>query len=178
MPRRNDIAKILVILAGAAFGLAGFAQTVCVGSASECREQQRRLCLDEKAEPNLSLSVPGSLEGVIRDQSGAVLSDEFFVVVRNANGVELAETQLHEGKFEFSDLKQGKFRLIIVRLEAGAKVRPYLFDQPAAFSCGGSNICKLDLVLKVHGTDNPVDFCPPNRKRYRCHAGMTLRRFW
>jgi hypothetical protein len=161
MPRRNDIAKILVILAAIAFGVQSYAQTVFVGTPSESREALQELCLHEKAEPNLSLSSPTSLEGVIRDQAGAVLAGEFFVVLRNTDGVERGATQLRVGKFSFSGLKQGKYRLIVVRLKAGKWTRPYLFDQPGSSSCASSGICKLDLVLKLHGTDDPIDFCPP-----------------
>src|SRR5947209_6449974 len=124
MPRRNEIAKILVI--GSALfwsSVIAFAQIVCVGTPKQCEEAQKETCSREKAEANLDLAGATHLKGVVKNLAGPLSSSgNYEVQLRDAaSGRVLQRTSLDSGgHFTFTNLNGGMLRLVIVRLVAGA----------------------------------------------------------
>src|SRR5258708_4277756 len=153
MPRRNDIAKILVI--GSALlwssGVA-FAQIVCVGTPKQCEEAQKETCSREKAEANLDLAGARHLQGVIKDLAWRPLSSSgnFEIQLRDAASSQvLQRTSLDSGgRFTFTNLNGGTFRLIVVRLIAGGAQR-IGFDQPSKLRCEKGEQCTLLSSLRL-----------------------------
>ena len=142
-----------------------FSQVVCVGTAEQCRESQKKICANEKAEANLDLAGAERVQGVIKDPTGAPFGfsgGNFQVQLRNvSNGQVLHQTSLDsEGNFTFTNLHGEILRLIVVRLVAGVAQRTG-FDQPINLRCENSEDCRLSIVLRVRATDQPVDLCPP-----------------
>ncbi|HEY1994848.1 MAG TPA: hypothetical protein VGG81_10630 [Edaphobacter sp.] len=140
-----------------------FSQVVCVGTAEQCRESQKTICANEKAEANLDLAGAKHLQGVIKDPTGPLSSSgNYEVQLRDAaSGRALQRTSLDSGgRFTFTNLNGGKFRLIVVRLVAGVAQRTG-FDQPSKLRCENAEDCKLFIVLRLGTTDQPVDLCPP-----------------
>jgi hypothetical protein len=146
------------------FSSIAFSQVVCVGTAEQCRESQKKICANEKAEANLDLAGAKHLQGVVKDQTGPPFnsSGNYEVQLRDAtSGRVLQRTSLEfEGRFTFANLNGGTFRLIVVRLVAGVAQRTG-FDQPSKLQCENTEDCKLSIVLRIGPSDQPVDSCPP-----------------
>jgi hypothetical protein len=128
-------------------GSIAFAQVVCVGTAEQCKESQKKICANEKAEANLDLAGAQHLRGTIKDQTGAPFSSSggnFQVQLRDtATGQVLQYTSLDSnGRFTFTNLHSGLLRLIVVRLVSGVAQRTG-FDQPAKMRCENAEDCKL-----------------------------------
>jgi hypothetical protein len=141
-----------------------FAQADCLGTPEQCAAAaQSRLCAEERADANLEIGRRTMLQGFVLDQTGAVLGKGFGVQLREVpTGKVLQFSALAEdGRFRFDPLPAGNYRMIIVRSEHGSVARLKMFDQPQALRCGGSGECVLELNLTLHGTDNPIDQCPP-----------------
>jgi hypothetical protein len=158
----EEVKRLLALALLSSTACSSFSQTVCIAGNKACAEAQKKACASERAEANLDVVVPSAVQGVAKDPSGAFLKD-YLVQVRDvASGTTLQSAAIGaNGQFKIAHLSQGKYRFIIVTLSNGTIVRPPLFDQPVALRCDGSEMCNLDIVLKLHGTDNPVDFCPP-----------------
>ena len=141
----------------------GFTQTVCLGNTAECREAQRQLCGNEKAEANIATNGAKSLRGDVRDPSGATFPSGYVVQLRDAATGQVLKSSVLDsaGRFSFTDIPTARLRLIVVRVAGRKIVRPPLFDQPSGLACESSQGCELKVVLKVHGTDDPLDYCPP-----------------
>jgi hypothetical protein len=152
-------------LASGLFCFSGIAssQVVCVGTAEQCRESQKKICATEKAEANLDLAGAKHLQGVIKDLAWRWSSSgNYEIQLRDAaSGQVLQRTSLDSGgRFTFTNLNGGTLRLIVVHLVAGVAQRPG-FDQPSKLRCENTEDCKLSIVLKVGPSDQPVDSCPP-----------------
>jgi hypothetical protein len=141
----------------------GLTQTVCLGTPAGCREAQKQLCTNEKAETNIAIGGAKSLHGDVRDQTGATFPAGYVVQLRDAATGQVLQSSVLDsaGRFSFADLPTARLRLIVVRLMGEKVVRPPLFDQPSSLACQGSQDCVLKIVLKGHGTDDPLDNCPP-----------------
>ena len=155
--------KRLLILGLLCYCGIGLSQTVCMGNDEQCREAQKQLCANEKAESNFVTSGATSVRGEVRDQTGAPFTAGYVVQLRNATTGQVLQSSMLDsaGRFSFADVPTVRLRLIVVRLVGGKIVRPPLFDQPSQLTCESSQSCDLKIVLKVHGTDNPIDYCPP-----------------
>jgi hypothetical protein len=158
----EEVKRLLAMALLSSIACSSFSQTVCIAGNKACVEAQKKACASERAEANLDMVVPSAVQGVAKDPSGAFLKG-YLVQVRDvASGTTLQSAAIDaNGQFNIAHLAQGKYRFIIVTLSNGKIVRPPLFDQPSALRCDGSEMCNLNIVLKLHGTDNPVDFCPP-----------------
>jgi hypothetical protein len=140
-----------------------FSQIVCVGTGNEhCQETLKKICPSEKAEANLNLAGAQHFQGTIRAQTGAPFKLGYDVELRNAaTGQTIQQSSLDsEGRFSFTNLNGGTFRLIVVRLVAGVAQRTG-FEQPEKLRCEDAQDCKLSIVLRLRPTDQPVDMCPP-----------------
>jgi hypothetical protein len=123
-----------------------------------------RRCADEKVTPNLSISKPVKLNGTLLDETGApIIFERTLVQIRDqkTDAVLLSAPPDEKGKFDLGRVPAGEFRFIAVQLRAGKTVRLPLADQPKALICSDDAECRLKIVIHFHGTDNPIDFCPP-----------------
>jgi hypothetical protein len=141
------------------------AQTVCIGSDKECKEEQERLCREEPAPANLIVSKQQRIRGVLLDESGAVfVFENTFVQLRDAKTRQVLRQVLAnpKGEFELGVVTGGSYRLVAVhRRRDGVLTRLPLTEQPGLMTCSGDEDCKITAVQKIHGTDNPIDSCPP-----------------
>jgi hypothetical protein len=158
----EEVKRFIAMALLSSTACSSFSQTVCIAGNKACTEAQKKACASERAEANLDVAVPSAIHGIAKDPSGAFLKG-YLVQIRDvASGAILQSTAIDvNGQFNVAHLAQGKYRFIIVTLSNGTIGRPPLFDQPIALRCDGSETCNLNIVLKLHGTDNPVDFCPP-----------------
>jgi len=136
-----------------------FGQIVCV-PAGGCGGS----CEDEKVVPNLTISRPVKLTGVLHDRSGAPIRFSGATIeVRDESGKKVLSSALLDakGRFDLGKVPKGEFRLVAFRIRDNKVSRLPLFDQPKRQSCSGENDCYLEIVLDMHGTDEFLDFCPP-----------------
>jgi len=151
-------------------GASAPAQTVCLGSPAECREAQVRLCKEEPAPANLLVACPVQLTGTLIDSTGAIVefdnvkSDHQTIVqIRNAESGEIifAVPLRKTGEFKFDLVPAGSYRLIAVWMHDGKFARLPLADQPTQMACKEEKECHIVATIRFHGTDNPIDLCPP-----------------
>lgn len=140
-----------------------FSQAICTGTAEECREAQKHLCTNEPAPANLELTAEKLISGTVFDASGAPLSGEYQAELRTIRTrLTLQTAKMVDGAFSFERVQPGSYRLIVVWMRPKGRSRPPLMDQPSSLACDGSDLgCRLSIRLKIHGADNPMDFCPP-----------------
>jgi hypothetical protein len=140
-----------------------FAQYVCAGTVQQCVEAQKKLCAGERVSANLKLGKAAQVRGVVSDKSGEAFASPFQLQLRDVKtGAILQNAVLNkDGRFSLNRLNQGEYRLILVKVNGNTASRPDLFDQPVGLQCDDRDICDLQIVLDLHATDNPIDFCPP-----------------
>lgn len=140
-----------------------FGQTVCAGTTQQCIEAQHKLCASEPAPVNFELSKDRIVTGVIRDQTGAKFDGPIEVQLRvPEKGRILRSVVAKQAKFSLGQVKAGSYRLIVVKPGKLGAERLVMFDQPKSLMCADdSGICRLSIVPTIHGSDNPIDYCPP-----------------
>lgn len=140
-----------------------FGQTVCTGTTQQCIEAQHKLCASEPAPVNFELSKDRIVTGAVRDQTGAKFEGSIGVQLRvPEKGAILRSVVAKQANFSLGQVKAGSYRLIVVKLGKRKVERLVMFDQPTSLtSADDSGICRLSVVPIVHGTDNPIDYCPP-----------------
>ena len=150
-------------------------QTVCVANGRACTPEESRAiheqeCRDEPAPPNLFVAHRVRLTGSFLDPSGApidfdsIKTDHHTVVQIKAvqtDEILFAVPLRANGEFEFESVPEGTYRLILVWMKDGAFARLPLADQPKKIECSDSKECSIRAVLTFHGSDNPIDTCPP-----------------
>ncbi len=170
----NSMKRLLLIVLIAAFMKpeALLSQWVCMGNDGEpCTDAEvfEMVCKPEKASANLSVAHPVRLVGTFLDPTGAPLN---FDVLRPDHRTivqikSLASDQIlyavplrANGEFEFESVPAGDYRLI-VWMKDGKFNRLPLADQPKGLYCSDPKECRIRATITFHGTDNPVDWCPP-----------------
>ena len=148
-------------------------QWICVGKDGKpCtdKEVDEMVCQPEKAPANLFVSHQVRLIGTLLDPTGAPIN---FDAVRPGNRSivqikDLKSAQIlfavplrSNGEFEFESVPAGDFRLIVVWMKDGKFSRLPLADQPKALFCSDAKECRVSTTITFHGSDNPVDWCPP-----------------
>ena len=121
-------------------------------------------CGREIVTPNLSITKPVKLIGSISDTTGSPIQyNKTIIQVRNLKkDTVLSSAVLDElGRFDLGIVPVGNYRLVVFRMEGKKVIRLPLFDQPKPVSCLSEKECKLEIVLALHGTDQPFEFCPP-----------------
>ena len=121
-------------------------------------------CEREIVTPNLTIAKPVKLIGSLSDTTGAPIQyNKTIIQVRNLKKDSvLSSAVLDElGRFDLGIVPVGNYRLVAFRMEGKRASRLPLFDQPKPVSCSSENECKLEIVLALHGTDQPFEFCPP-----------------
>jgi hypothetical protein len=155
----------------------GFAQTNCINekehrpcTESESKEMQDYICRKESAPANLFVAHPVQLSGTLVDETGAPFSlddlssgSKTLLQIKDLkNGEIIFEVPLRkDGRFNFKSVPAGNYRMIIVWMKNGKLERPPLFDQPRPIYCDSTEICNVKQIIHGHGTDDPVDQCPP-----------------
>jgi hypothetical protein len=143
-------------------------QTICLTSDGRpCPpDPEMKYCADEKVLPNLSIAKPVKLSGILLDGSGvAPIFPETQTIIQirdSASTTVLLSAPIDEqGRFYLGTVPAGKYRLLAVGVENGKIRRLPLTDQPTALSCNNETVCNLRVATHYHGTDDPIDFCPP-----------------
>jgi len=146
------------------------AQTYCFGTVEECKAAQEQLCREEPAPANLSIAYQVRLNGTLLDPVGVPISFDHvspdhrsIVQIKNTktNQILFAVPLRSNGQFEFESVPAGQYRLIVVWMKDGKFYRLPLTDQPGPLICSDMKECKVNATVKFHGTDNPIDSCPP-----------------
>jgi len=148
----------------ALFGLSGilFSQTICTGTPEQCREAQTRLCAEEQAPANLQIKTSKTIAGTVIDQTGAAFEKVAVQLRSPGTGDVLRTSPAVDGKFSLGKVQAGSYRLIVVQMQPSGPQRLKMFDQSESLSCTDIGTeCRLTVMPKVHGTDNPIDDCPP-----------------
>jgi hypothetical protein len=148
--------KLLPVLAL----LAGLGSSISFAQAN----REMRWCKDEKVLQNLSVAKPTKLSGVLLDETGApIVFEKTLVQIRDqkTNAPLLSAPLDAMGQFDLGRVPAGEFRFLAVQLKAGKTLRLPLADQPKALLCSDDAECRLKIVIHFHGSDNPIDFCPP-----------------
>ncbi len=156
---------VLALLAGLGSSIS-FSQTICISpDGKPCPpDPNMRWCDDEKVLPNLSITKPVKLIGVLFDSTGAPITfEKTFIQIRDSQSkTVLLSTQLDEkGRFDLGTVPAGKYRFLEVRLKDGKLQRLPTADQPKNLFCSGDKECNLKIMIHFHGSDNPIEFCPP-----------------
>jgi hypothetical protein len=140
-----------------------FSQTIWTGTVEQCRDAQRRLCANEKAPANLELSTNRLVSGTVIDQSGAKFDHDVSVQLRSPQSGDVLRTAtVMAGEINLGEARAGKYRLIVVSEKALGPERLAGFDQAQSLTCKEADgQCSLTVMPIVHGTDNPIEHCPP-----------------
>ena len=129
-----------------------------------CLPAADRSCKNEKVSPNLTIAKPVKLTGSLSDPSGAPIHFNITnIQVRDPrkNEVLFSAALDEQGRFDLGTIPAGKYRFVAIWMEDKKVRRLPLFDQPKPVSCSSEKDCKLEIVLAIHGTDLPFEFCPP-----------------
>ncbi|MGA3012101.1 MAG: hypothetical protein ABSD72_17730 [Terracidiphilus sp.] len=156
---------VLVLLAGLGSSIS-FTQSVCLSpDGKPCfADPDMRRCANEKVLPNLSITKPVKLSGVLLDETGApILYDRTLIQIRDLKAEKVLFTADLDGKgqFDLGDVPAGKFCFLVIWLNDGKIRRLPIVDQPKDLLCSAENVCNLKIVIHFHGTDNPIDSCLP-----------------
>ena len=121
-------------------------------------------CENEKVSPNLTIAKPVKLTGSLSDQTGVPIHFNMTTIqVRSPWKNEVLSSAIldENGRFDLGTIPAGKYRLVAFWMEEKRIRRLPLFDQPKPVFCSSENDCKLNIVLAIHATDQPFEFCPP-----------------
>ena len=121
-------------------------------------------CENEKVSPNLIIAKRVKLTGSLFDPSETPMHFNMTTIqVRDPkSNLALFSSAIDEqGRFDLGIIPAGKFRLVTFWMEEKRIRRLPLFDQPKPVFCSSENECKLEIVLTMHATDQPFEFCPP-----------------
>ncbi len=148
------------------FAEASSGQTFCITrDGRPCPpETEMQYCANEKVLPNLSIAKPVKLSGILLDPTGAPITyKDTLVQIRSPQTGTVLFSALLDGKgqFDLGTVSAGEFRFIAVMIKDRRFNRLPLTDQPTALSCNNETACNLKIVIHFHGTDNPIDSCPP-----------------
>jgi hypothetical protein len=110
----------------------------------------------EHIAPNLTLSQKTIISGRIRDASLAPIAHSKVALrhyVSNAVQTPVATVETDgTGHFIFGPAEPGEYRLLASPARWAA--------QPEKLNCPATGECRLDIVLKINGTDLPLSQCP------------------
>jgi hypothetical protein len=113
-------------------------------------------CSSELLLPNLILRTPTTINGKVKDETGAPFKNS-EIVLRRISAIPLQPSYLFaktdaDGTFGFDEAEQGEYRLLASPSRA--------FAQPAKLDCYERRDCNLEIILKANGTDRPYASCP------------------
>lgn len=146
-----------------AFGVAAilatgpaFSQLICEGNSCACDQEKAPL-------PNFSVASSVHVVGRLVDETGVPFEDAVIQLREPRSNTVIATVEVNrQGQFDLGVVPKGLFRLIAARrTKNGALERLPGMDQPKLMTCSAERDCAVDAVLRVHGTDLPFEFCPP-----------------
>jgi hypothetical protein len=113
-------------------------------------------CSSEALLPNLILRTPTTINGKVKDETGAPFKNS-EIVLRKTSAIPLQPSYLFaktdaDGTFSFDEAEQGEYRLLASPSRA--------FAQPAKLDCYERRDSNLEIILKANGTDRPYASCP------------------
>ena len=112
-------------------------------------------CKNRHIKPNLQLSNPTHLFGVLADPSGAPFKRSKvelrrWISATDQSSLKMVETD-DNGRFDIGMIEAGRYRFL--PSASGG------FRQPESLSCPETE-CRVELVLQVNDTDTPESVCP------------------
>lgn len=149
-----------------------FGQWICLGKSGHgcTKEEFKAICDEEKVPSSLMIAKSARVKGELLDDSGAfvnfdktVLEIKTLIQIKDPKaGAILFSVPLREnGQFEFESIPAGEYRLVAVWFKDGEFRRLPLAEQPRTMSCTEAAECNINAIIHFHGTDNPIDSCPP-----------------
>jgi hypothetical protein len=150
-----------------AIGRGQLVEVPCKGTVSECAAKSEEYCANaEDTRANLKVPQEARVWGVMIDSSGAVIAHPesgLAVELRDPKTSKvLVLNHLSEmGTFDLGKVAAGSYRLIAVVIVDGKTTRFRGWDQPRGLACGLTDECTLAMLLRPHGTDQRIEFCPP-----------------
>jgi len=139
----------------------------CKGTAAECSAKFEEYCAtNEDTKANLSIPSKMRVWGVLIDPTGALFSHPesgLLVELRDSKTSKVfASGFISEmGTFDLGKVDSGAYRLIVALSVNGKRARFRGWDQPKGLACGLADECTLAVLLRPHGTDQRIDYCPP-----------------
>jgi hypothetical protein len=132
----------------------------------EAEEMHEHICKSEVVRPNLIVEKSTRLSGVLLDETGAPYGNagKTVVQIRDAKvGTVLNSSAIDpHGQFDLGIVNAGLFRLIVaIKGKDGKLARPPLADQLPVANCTSQTDCRIQSKIHLHGTDDPLEFCPP-----------------
>lgn len=121
-------------------------------------------CKEEKVSSNLVVLNATTVRGTFKGPTGAPIQfNRTIVQVRSLDSQAILASEVldRQGRFDLGDVPAGRFRWIVFQQQGSKIHRLPLFDQPRPVSCSGKQAYRLDVVLTMHGTDQPFESCPP-----------------
>lgn len=114
------------------------------------------ICSSEALLPNLILRTPTTINGRVKDKTGAPIKNS-EIILRKTSAIPLQPSYLFaktdaDGTFSFDEAEQGEYRLLASPSRA--------FAQPAKLDCYERRDCNLEIILKANGSDQPYASCP------------------
>ena len=140
-----------------------FSQTVCIAtSQQQCIELQKQKCASESAHANFELPEDRVVKGTVADITGASFLGVEVELRMPKTGVVLQSVTAKDGTFNLGTVKTGSYRLIFANKGKRGIERLRGWNQPKSLVCAdSSSICRLQVILTFHGSDDTIDFCPP-----------------
>jgi hypothetical protein len=112
-------------------------------------------CKNRHIKPNLQLSSPTHLFGVLTDPSGAPFKRSKVELRRWISPTDQASLKVVEtdenGRFDIGKIEAGQYRFLPSATGG--------FRQPETLSCPEAE-CRVKLVLQINSTDIPDSICP------------------
>jgi len=139
-------------------------QLLCIDTRNGRSTEGDCSCKGERVTRNLTVAGPVKLTGSLFDGTGAPIRyNQTIIQVRKLQKNKVLSSAVldQQGRFDLGTVPAGEYRLIAFRMEGKKVSRLPTFDQPKPVSCSSEHECKLEIVLAMHGTDQPFEFCPP-----------------
>ena len=139
----------------------------CKGTVAECSAKFEEFCASsESTAANLTVPTKTKIWGVLIDPTGAVFANPepgLAVELRDPKTARvLVSSHVSAmGTFDIGAVSPGSYRLIAILIIDGKATRYRGWDQPKGLACGVADNCTIAALLRPHGTDDRIDFCPP-----------------
>ncbi|MGD0940806.1 MAG: hypothetical protein ABR905_13960 [Terracidiphilus sp.] len=139
-------------------------QLLCIDARNGRSTEGDCSCEGEKVSLNLTIAKSVKVTGALFDVTGAPIQyNESIIEVRDPlkNKILSSVVLDEQARFDLGVVPEGTYRLVTYKKNGKKTSRLPLFDQPKLMFCSGESECKLRIVLTIHGTDQPYEFCPP-----------------
>ena len=161
------VAIVFFLVGMPTISLGQLVEVPCKGSVAESADRHEELCKQvENTVPNLIVPRKTRVWGLLIDPTGAPFARPekgLTVQLRDPKTARVISSSVVSdmGTFELGSILPGRYRIIAVLMVNGEATRFRGWVQPQGLACGESDECPLATTLKAGGSDNPIDFCPP-----------------